>query len=453
MYSTFTELIADNNTDLIQFFIESGADVNQVNNNGWSILHYAANGYPEIIELLLSSGANINQITNTGISTLHVATQGHYKITKLLLACGANINHSDNDGRTSLHFAIEYNELDIAKLLLVSCDLDIRDNNGETALHLAIRSEKVELSYLLLNYYLSMELDLDAGLRCEVAEMQESNFKVREIVSNIMLPKIIKDLYEYNFQILWQIINTISDNSGIKKILNLEISNIIYSYIGPKFFKLFKDHIIKQKSTDLRTPKINQLLDKDNLLVIDVPGDGNCFFHAVAKQLKLSIYDERLQEFTGDIHDRLRSLAIHEIETHRDQYRDFFYLDESLEIYLQRLSRSGVYADGVIIQALANALDIAITIENINSDNLQHDTIAIGQEGRDNLENVHLLLHQYHYQIISENTDVITCSNFTPSAIITGENIPIDNETKNSNVNYDDIEENQIIFNGCSHES
>jgi hypothetical protein len=92
---------------------------------------------------------------------------------------------------------------------------------------------------------------------------------------------------------------------------------------------------------------------------VDVPGDGLCFYHAIASQLGSNSYSAL----------ELQQMAINEIINHLDRYEGFAAqygggLDGFLNYHLQRQdSEKGGWADNIMIQALANALERVIEVQ------------------------------------------------------------------------------------------
>lgn len=99
------------------------------------------------------------------------------------------------------------------------------------------------------------------------------------------------------------------------------------------------------------------------LKIHDVRGDGNCFFHAVADQLTKTIYKALT-------HLDLREYAIRYIQQHQEDFEPFFANDTivegfvylSFEDYLEQMKKPNHFAEGLVIQALACALNIKINI-------------------------------------------------------------------------------------------
>lgn len=66
-------------TACAKLLLESGADPNLVEWDGWSPLHWAArNGHLEVTELLLTYGASIDQRDSRGLAPVHWAAGGGY---------------------------------------------------------------------------------------------------------------------------------------------------------------------------------------------------------------------------------------------------------------------------------------------------------------------------------------------------------------------------------------
>jgi hypothetical protein len=87
-------------TEIVQLFLEKGADVNAKDNDGWTALMIAAEkGHSEIVQLLLEKGADVNAKDNDGVTALmFAAANGHTEIVQLLLEKGADVNAETNDG-------------------------------------------------------------------------------------------------------------------------------------------------------------------------------------------------------------------------------------------------------------------------------------------------------------------------------------------------------------------
>ena len=80
-----------------------------------------------IIALLLKNGIDINSVDENGMTALHYAVQNFYNyrneplnLINKLIACGADLEAKDNDNRTPLQLATEHS---IKKTVIASCYL------------------------------------------------------------------------------------------------------------------------------------------------------------------------------------------------------------------------------------------------------------------------------------------------------------------------------------------
>jgi ankyrin repeat protein len=167
---------------LVQKFIDAGADVNQVTQNGELALIEAAgaeyqkiqqelhvqgltpkNKLPpievlqtdrvSIIKLLLAAGAKVNQPSDRGeLALLEAARSNYGDIVTILLKAGANVNSQGNGGdRTALSFAAGKGNLAMAKELLErDAQVNLPDGNGRTPLIEAVRQGDVNMVELLI---------------------------------------------------------------------------------------------------------------------------------------------------------------------------------------------------------------------------------------------------------------------------------------------------------------
>ena len=163
------EAVNDGDTETVKLLLEEGANVNQFDMEGWTLLHDAIRmNRIEICKLLLEKGANVNQFDMEGWTPLHVATRiNRIEICKLLLEKGAEVNPVTKSGRfaglTPLHVATRWNrKLEICKLLLEkganpNQEIEHGENyrntfndNGNTPLWEAADQSRIEIVKLLL---------------------------------------------------------------------------------------------------------------------------------------------------------------------------------------------------------------------------------------------------------------------------------------------------------------
>lgn len=93
----------------LRVLLQQGVDVNEVQGDGMTALHWAASrGNLAATRMLVSAGARLDPVTRNGNYTpLHLAAQnGRAETVKALLAAGANVNATTSSGGASaLHFA------------------------------------------------------------------------------------------------------------------------------------------------------------------------------------------------------------------------------------------------------------------------------------------------------------------------------------------------------------
>ena len=86
--------------------------------------------------------------------------------------------------------------------------------------------------------------------------------------------------------------------------------------------------------------------------MVDVCGDGNFFFRAIAHQLC----------FNESHHEQIRQSAVKEVIENPERYKNF--VTERLDKYVASLSTNREWANNTAIQVTANPLGISIEIIN-----------------------------------------------------------------------------------------
>ena len=143
--------------------------------------------------------------------------------------------------------------------------------------------------------------------------------------------------------------NSMSDEN---KILQDE-GNVQYDFrktIVEKDEKKIKTRAEKKES-QLFSNLLKQLRER-NLKLVNVRGDGNCFFRAIAHQM----YGGESQ------HQKVREEAVQEVIKNSNRHRNF--VAGSFDKYVSNLSTDREWADNAAIQATSNAFRISTEILN-----------------------------------------------------------------------------------------
>lgn len=144
--------IIQNDEKSLLSYLEKGADVNQIYQNGLTPLFVAVEtNNLEFVKILLNKGASPNTHLSDGRFPLIVASaNGSTEIVRSLLSAGADPNMINNVGGTSLIWASTKGHIEIVKLLLErNADITIKENSGSTALDLALKSNNYTIAELI----------------------------------------------------------------------------------------------------------------------------------------------------------------------------------------------------------------------------------------------------------------------------------------------------------------
>ncbi|RTG86734.1 palmitoyltransferase ZDHHC13/17 [Schistosoma bovis] len=160
----------------------AGYDVNQLDDEDVSLLHWAAiNNRLAIARYLLSKGAIIDRPGGHLAATpLHWAIrQSHLSMVHFLMQRGADPTFMDNTGLGCFHVAIQMGNVPIIVYLLShGINVDTRDGNGLTPLMIAcMHVRSVDIFRLLISYGANLRLTDSHGNTAAHYSVQFANFQ------------------------------------------------------------------------------------------------------------------------------------------------------------------------------------------------------------------------------------------------------------------------------------
>lgn len=144
-----------------------------------------------------------------------------------------------------------------------------------------------------------------------------------------------------------------------------------------------------------------------------VPGDGNCFFNAVAIALNDIVVPN--PKYHGK---QLRFSAVNHMEFNKQEYLEYFPDGESLDTYVRRMREDGSWADSPIIYALSASFWMRIDLVEF-SDRYSNSPHIISFQAKDRAYSTILLQRSgqqglEHYDAITSSLSVPSgCSSFT----------------------------------------
>ena len=153
-----------------------------------------------------------------------------------------------------------------------------------------------------------------------------------------------------------------------------------------KAIKLSRRFISKNKYAK----NLENALNLRNLRIVDVPGDGNCFFHAVSHQLFGDISSQHL----------VRQAALDQVLNNPELYQDFL-VNKDIGTFASTLSEDRGWTDNHNIQTTADAFGESIEIINSSSERFSPVTV-IPQGIPENLIRKNIVLgHIGHIHFVS----------------------------------------------------
>ena len=132
---------AAGNLDIAEMLIDFGADVNKGDRNGTTPLMEAAlcNEQTLVLKFLLERGANINaKGANASSALVYSAAAGHPDVFRFLIADGADVSAGDAGGPGALMEAASHGHAEIVEILLdLGVPVNGQNERGYTALMFA----------------------------------------------------------------------------------------------------------------------------------------------------------------------------------------------------------------------------------------------------------------------------------------------------------------------------
>ena len=159
-------------------------------------------------------------------------------------------------------------------------------------------------------------------------------------------------------------------------------------------------------------------LSELNRTALDVGGGGNCFFRAVSHQLY----------HNANNHFHVRSVGVQYLQHNPEQFIES-NTDYSWQGYLSNMSCQGTWADAIIIQAVANCLNLSIHITESN-ENFAPVTVvqpANVTRGCTNIYIGHIGETHYVSTVVKKNSQLANNTNCGQTSV--GDNL-IDKDVK-----------------------
>ncbi len=142
--SALSSAIESDNKEIIEYLIDTKADINYMDSQGHSPLHIAAlnSADNKIVKSLLKAGGDPNLHNGSGVTPLVCAIESDNESVRMLIEMGgAKLNKMDEMGNTALHVIAERgtnNIANIVSLIAAGAKVNIENAYGQTPLSISM---------------------------------------------------------------------------------------------------------------------------------------------------------------------------------------------------------------------------------------------------------------------------------------------------------------------------
>lgn len=182
-------------TDLIELFLENGADPNIFDDYGYNALMEEVNYFepdPKVVEMLLDAGADPNLYNEEGKTALMLAADmnNDIEVIKLLLTRDADPEIVDNQGNTAYNYFLDNYQLEDPGIeSILAGDIDIDEYLAE---------EEARLEKLARVFDEMSDEDIEAIVDNFVNDMKETIHEGTDALEKHLGGRIVVDIDVYN---------------------------------------------------------------------------------------------------------------------------------------------------------------------------------------------------------------------------------------------------------------
>lgn len=171
-------------TDSILYWLNLGADVNALSDEGISSLNYAIQSKNlNAVKALVFNGADVNYYSYNTIPAIFLAVAlNQQSIVEFLLSKNAKTNITIKKKVSVLHYATKFADTNVIKLLIKydSKLLQLKDEDGNTPLMTAVYFNRADVVTLLCRYYDNVSVPDKFGISPFLLSIMKSDTVIAE---------------------------------------------------------------------------------------------------------------------------------------------------------------------------------------------------------------------------------------------------------------------------------
>jgi len=338
------------NLDMIKYLVSKGAKADVKGSHGYNAINFAARGgvtNTEIYDFLLANGADLNDKTNNGANAILLvapATTGYgmesdsdsgYEILEYFAEKGLDINSTDTDGNGIFNYAARGGDVALLKTLIdkglphdtmnknggnailmasqgsdnpkngletfiylesLGLEPNITDNEGHNPLH-AIASDSDDLK--LFQYFIDKGVDADQANKAgRTPFMNAANSNELEVVQ--FLSEYVKDINAQDEGGRSALTMAVDRNDAeVVEFLIQKKADVAVKDSGGNTLAYYLMNNFNAKDPKAFDTKL-ALLKEKGMALTEPQQDGNTLVHLAAKDNNMALL-KRLEEFNIDI--------------------------------------------------------------------------------------------------------------------------------------------------------